>query len=124
MDDEPNIFQAPIVDEEFESVEMLSGFRPEGFPHPLVLGWIGLFLAFGIIATLFFGYFSLYPAVAILPFRIAWVIFARVQIQRHGETWSPGSRTFVLAVWIINLLVLCLDAMVILLFATCLLSVP
>jgi hypothetical protein len=123
MEDQPNPFEMPIVDAAPPSIEYLSGYEPKGFPHPDILAWIGLFLAIGIVGSLFSGYISFVPAMLIFPTRIAWVIYARVQMQRHEATWSPGSRSFVLAIWILNLLILCLDAMLIMLFATCLLAI-
>jgi predicted Co/Zn/Cd cation transporter (cation efflux family) len=122
MEEQPNPFQAPIADAAPPSIEYLSGYEPEGFPHPNVLAWIGVGLAAGIVVTLFVGNFSFLPALFIFPTRIAWVIYARIQMRRHQDTWSPGSRTFLMSVWIINLLILSIDGMLILLFATCLVA--
>ena len=118
-DPNENVYAAPLADVTGELAETPPEFSPEGFPHPLILAWIGVILGIGIIATLFLIGLSFFPSLMIVPFRLVWVIYTRRQMRLYESTWQPGVRTFVMGAWIVNIILLCLDAFVVLMIAVC-----
>jgi hypothetical protein len=118
-DPNENVYAAPLADVTGAPAQTPPEFVPDGFPHPLVLAWMGVVLAIGIIGNLFLLGASFLPTLMIVPIRLVWVIYTRRQMRLYEATWQPGVRTFVMGTWIINVALLCLDAFVILMIAVC-----
>jgi hypothetical protein len=127
MATDDNPYLTPIADQVASTDPSLlrADSQPEGFPSPLTLAAIGFALVVGLVAALILAAVSLIgenamiAGLAVPPVRLAWVIYTRVQTRRHQHTWSPGVRGLVLTVWILNVLLLCFDAILILFVATC-----
>ncbi|MGV3484816.1 MAG: hypothetical protein ACO1RT_10405 [Planctomycetaceae bacterium] len=133
--DDLNPYRSPIVDGASQAplgAVPAKVLEPEasGWIGPLLLAWIGVLLAVGIIGTvtaLLFVSFDLPLGGGVLallalltpPARLVWVIFVAFQRRRYGQYWLPGERAFLAVMWVLNVVLLCLDAAVILLIATC-----
>jgi hypothetical protein len=141
-----NPYEAPLAVPENPGISSAAGMEQEsdetpraeskGFPDPLVLGWIGVVLAIGVIGSLISAattpsifratgleVIPVLAAFAVPPLRLIWVIVAGMKRRRHEKFWSSGERTFVFSVWVINVILLCIDGLIILLFATCLVMI-
>jgi len=120
MINDPNPYQAPVANPTPVSVIEESG--PQGFPGPILLAWIGVVLATGIVASFFItqtGVLAMICTLMIPPLRIAWVVYSRIQQRRHSAHWRSGARTFLFTMWVINITLLFVDAALILLVAVC-----
>jgi len=124
MDRGDNPYSAPIGEAVADPSTYLPDSDPQGFPRPMTLAAIGFVFAVGISAALICAALELIGETAMLigmvvpPIRLAWVLYTRNQMQSYQETWSPGVRGFVLTVWVLNVLLLCLDGLLILVAAT------
>ncbi len=128
MDRGDNPYAAPISDSIGDSVvdpaTYLPNSDPQGFPSPMILAAIGLAFAAVVVAVLICAALELVDETYMLfgfmvpPIRLGWIAYARNQRQLYQETWSLGVRGFVLTVWVLNVLLLCLDGLLILVAAT------
>jgi hypothetical protein len=134
MSDEINPYEAPGAEESIDPIPGIMQSGPQGVPGPIALGWIGVVVAIGIYGLLSLLIFHNGSAPMAIMFaftalmtpllRLGWVIYAARQRRRHQSFWTFGARTFVLTIWIINVVLLCLDAVLIFLFVTCLAMIP
>jgi len=125
MDSGDNPYLTPIADSTSDATEYLADSDPKDFPGPMTLAAIGFFFAVGVFAALIcaaydlFNQSAIFAAFLVPPLRLGWVVFTHRHMRRYQQTWSPGVRGFVLAVWVLNTLLLCLDGLLILVGATC-----
>lgn len=116
MEIKDNPYSTPIDGSNSDPGSFLPDSAPQGFPRPLALAAIGLILAIVVIASIPLSLIgdSEVPkfifALALPAFQLAWVVFTRARTQQYQETWSPGTRGFVHSVWVLNVLLLCVDA--------------
>jgi hypothetical protein len=125
MVDAPNPYQAPMVDPEPSPPHWAPDGEREtqGFPGPILLAWIGVLLAIGVVASIALAGLGLWLVafgLLIPPLRVVWVVFARIQHRHHRLVWSPGASAFLFSVWVINIILLFIDATLIYFVATCL----
>lgn len=130
MANQSNPYQSPGTEPPggAPSAALTSGSK--GFIGPMLLAWIGLLLAVGIVGTVVMlaflggeigpgGVVASILVLATPPLRLIWVVYTAVQRRRYQEHWPPGASTLLLVVWIFNVVLLCVDAALIFVLATC-----
>ncbi len=134
MSNEINPYQTPPNAESTDAISPSLEPGPLGIPGPIALAWIGVLLAFGVygigflmfaglqlpnsIAPIATGVFSV--AVLLTPFlRLGWVIYGAKQRRKYRRFWTSGASIFMSTMWVINVVLLCIDAVLIFSAATC-----
>ena len=131
MDNDINPYQSPAAKESVQSDAATLDAGPQVMVGPIALALIGVMLTIGTYGFSIMmiamqvpeplGPMSFFASLLLTPpLRLVWVIFTSRQRRLYQHTWTPGAKTFVFTVWIINVILLCMDAMLIFLFGTCL----